>query len=77
VAYSGCAVVILTTSDSVQDRKKAEELGADRYYIKPKMAIEVAPLLKNILAEFRDAKPHNPLTDSMHLRIYRSQRGGK
>jgi len=75
-AYSGCAVVILTTSDAPADRQRAEELGADRYYIKPKTTIEVAPLLKSILAEFRNAKPHDPLNDSMQLRIDRAQRSG-
>jgi DNA-binding response OmpR family regulator len=73
-AYSGCAVVILTTSDAPEDRRRAEELGADRYYIKPKTTIEVTPLLRSILTEFRDSKPHDPLNDSMQLRIDRAQR---
>jgi DNA-binding response OmpR family regulator len=67
--YSGCAVVILTTSDSETDRARAMELGATRYYTKPRSMIEVGPMLKQILADFRDVTPGNPLTDSMKIRI--------
>lgn len=67
--YSGCAVIILTTSDSEADRTRAFELGATRYYTKPRSTIEVGPLLKAILADFREVTPGNPLTDSMEVRI--------
>lgn len=67
--YSGCAVVILTTSDSDSDRSRAMELGATRYYTKPRSMIEVGPMLKQILADFREVTPGNPLTDSMEIRI--------
>jgi DNA-binding response OmpR family regulator len=67
--YAGCAVIILTTSDSETDQARAMELGATRYYTKPRSMIEVGPMLKQILAEFREITPGNPLTDSMSLRI--------
>lgn len=76
-SYSGCSVVILAPADSDVDRKTAEDLGADRYYVKPRDAWGVAPLVKAILAEFRHSKPHNPLLDSMGLRIERSKPRGK
>jgi DNA-binding response OmpR family regulator len=67
--YSGCAVIILTTSDAPADRAKAMELGATRYYTKPRAMIEIAPMLKSILADFREVTPGNPLTDSMEIRL--------
>jgi DNA-binding response OmpR family regulator len=67
-AYIGCAVVILTTSDSEADRAKADELGATRYYIKPRSVIEVGPMLKQILADFRDVTPGD-IRDSMQVRL--------
>jgi DNA-binding response OmpR family regulator len=70
--YAGCAVVILTTSDAEVDRKRAMELGATRYYTKPRSMIEVGPMLKQILADFRNVTPGNPLSDSMEVRIDKS-----
>jgi DNA-binding response OmpR family regulator len=67
--YSGCAVIILTTSDSDADRQRAMDLGATRYYTKPRSLIEVGPMLKQILNDFREVTPGNPLTDSMEIRI--------
>ncbi len=58
-AYKGCAVVILTTSDAEADKTRAMELGATRYYTKPRSIIEVGPLLKQILADFRDLEPES------------------
>lgn len=69
VEYSGCAVIILTTSDAPADRARAMELGATRYYTKPRSTIEIAPMLKNILSDFREVTPGNPLTDSMEIRL--------
>ena len=73
--YAGCAVIILTTSDDPGDRARAVELGATRYYTKPRTLIEVGPMLKQILADFRDVTPGNPLTDSMQVRIDKAHGG--
>lgn len=67
--YAGCAVIILTTSDAPADRTRAMELGATRYYTKPRSTIEIAPMLKSILADFREVTPGNPLSDSMEIRL--------
>jgi DNA-binding response OmpR family regulator len=67
--YAGCAVIILTTSDAPADRARAMELGATRYYTKPRSTIEIAPMLKSILADFREVTPGNPLIDSMEIRL--------
>jgi DNA-binding response OmpR family regulator len=74
--YAGCAVVILTTSDSQMDRDRAIELGATRYYTKPRSLIEVGPLMKQILSDFRDVSPPHVLTDSMEVRLDRATGGG-
>lgn len=67
--YAGCAVIILTTSDAPADRQRAMDLGATRYYTKPRSIIEITPMLKQILADFREVTPGNPLSDSMQVRI--------
>jgi CheY-like chemotaxis protein len=55
--YRDCAVIILTTSDAQADHDRAMELGATRYYTKPQSIIEVGPLLKQIVNDFRHVKP--------------------
>ena len=71
--YSGCAVVVLTTSDNPADRERAMNLGANRYYIKPRSLIEVGPLLKQILSDYRDYKPGNPMSDTMEVRLKKAR----
>lgn len=55
--YDECPVIILTTSNANADRQTALELGATRYYIKPKSIGEVEALLQSILKEFRNVRP--------------------
>lgn len=74
--YDNCAVIILTTSNSREDEKKAMMLGADRYIIKPQKLIEVTPVLKSILKEYRDRTPGDPSKDSMSIRIDRAHGRG-
>lgn len=53
-SFKTCAVIILTTSDDPRDRERAFELGATRFYTKPKTTLETGVLLKQILEEFRE-----------------------
>lgn len=69
IEFTCCPVIILTTSDDPKDRERSFELGATRFYTKPKTNLETGVLLKQILEEFRSCTPGNPYTDSMEQRL--------
>ena len=59
-AFDATPVIILTSSDSSQDRVRSLELGADRYFCKPtdlNAFMSLGPIIQEIVVEGRQKPP--------------------